>query len=272
MLRLPGRRRSGTSCASSSLHDESQRALVRLMGLPPAVRPERVHVFDLASFAAAAAERIVVAVGAAVEERGGCALALSGGSTPHPVYEQMALSPLRERIAWERLTIYFGDERCVPPDDTESNYRMADEALLSRVPILRAAIHRMPGERPDHDAAAEDYARLLPDALDVLLLGVGDDGHTASLFPRSDALREETRRVVAVRGPAPPVRRLTITPPVIEAARTILVLASGKAKSAAIARALDGPWLPEEVPVQLARGGTWLLDRAAASALRSIST
>ena len=226
-----------------------------------------LHVFDPASFAAIAAEHVAVAVAASITARERCALALTGGSTPRPVYEQMAAPPLSKRIPWDRVTIYFGDERCVPADDPQSNFRMADESLLRRVPIPRASIHRLEGERTDHDAAAADYARLLPDALDVLLLGVGEDGHTASLFPRSPALQEEARRVVSARSPAPPANRLTITPPVIRAARAIIVLASGRTKAAAIARALEGSRSPEEVPIQLALGGTWLLDRAAASEL-----
>ncbi|HSA57126.1 MAG TPA: 6-phosphogluconolactonase [Gemmatimonadaceae bacterium] len=227
-----------------------------------------LHVFDPASFAAIAAEHVTIAMERSILARGRCDLALTGGSTPRPVYEQMALAPLAERIPWDRVAIYFGDERCVPPDDPRSNFRMADESLLSRVPIPRTSIHRMAGERTDYEAAAADYARLLPDALDILLLGAGEDGHTASLFPHSPALREEARRVVSARSPAPPAMRLTITPPVIRAARAIFVLASGRTKAAAIARALEGPRSPEEVPIQLALGGTWLLDRAAASELR----
>lgn len=239
-----------------------------MRGPRSAAQPDRVHVYGTTHFAARAAEHVTVAVEASIAARGHCALALAGGATPRPVYERMAKSPLSERIAWGRVTIHFGDERCVPPDDPRSNFRMADQSLLSRVPIPRAAIHRMAGERTDHAAAAADYARGLPDALDVLLLGVGDDGHTASLFPRSAALREETRAVVPVRGPAAPEMRLTITPPVIRAARAIIVIASGMAKAATIARALEGPLSPDELPIQLALRGTWLLDRDAAGALQ----
>jgi 6-phosphogluconolactonase len=225
-------------------------------------------VYGSAHFAALAAEHVTAAVVASLETQGRCALALTGGATPRPVYELMAASPLSNRVAWDHVTIYFGDERCVPPDDPRSNFRMADESLLSRVPIPRASIQRMEGERTDYDAAAADYARRLPDELDVLLLGVGEDGHTASLFPRSPALRETLRRVVPARSPAPPAMRLTITPPVIRAARAIIVLARGRTKAAPIARAVEAPWSPEEVPSQLARGGTWLLDRAAAAELQ----
>lgn len=233
-----------------------------------AVGAHHRHVYDTPTFAARAAEYVAGAVEASIVARGRCALMLAGGATPRPVYAQMAMAPLAERVAWDRVAIYFGDERCVPPDDVRSNFRMAHETLLGRVPLPKASIHRMEGERIDTDGAAADYARLLPDALDVLLLGVGEDGHTASLFPHAPALQEEARRVVSTRSPAPPSLRLTITPPVIRAATVIIVLASGAAKAAVIARALEGPRIPEEVPIQLALGGTWLLDRAAASRLQ----
>lgn len=228
----------------------------------------QVHVYDAPSFAARAAEYVAGAVEASITARGHCALMLAGGVTPRPVYEQMAVAPVADRIAWDRVAVYFGDERCVPPDDPRSNFRMAHEALLSRVPIPPGSIHRMEGERTDFGAAAADYARLLPDALDVMLLGVGEDGHTASLFPHAPVLQEQARRVVAVRSPRPPTMRLTITPPVIRAARAIIVLASGTSKAGVIARALEGPRSPEALPIQLALGGTWLLDSDAASELQ----
>src|SRR5262249_27307315 len=123
----------------------------------------------------------------------------------------------------------------------------------------------MEADDPDREAAAARYAALLPERLDVLVLGMGPDGHTASLFPGSPALLERTKRVVPARGPVPPHERLTITPPVIEAARQVAVLAAGAAKAALVARVLRGPWRPEELPAQPARAGTWLLDRAAAA-------
>lgn len=235
-----------------------------------AVGAHHVHVYDPPTFAARAAEYVAGAVEASIVARSRCALVLAGGATPRPVYEQMAAAPLAERVAWDRVAIYFGDERCVPPDDPQSNFRMAHEALLSRVPVASGSVHRMEGERTDVDAAAAEYARLLPDAVDVLLLGVGEDGHTASLFPHAPALQEEMRRVVPARSPAPPALRLTITPPVIRAARVVIVLARGAAKAGAMVRALEGPRAPQEVPIQLALGGTWLLDRAAASKLQGV--
>ena len=202
---------------------------------------------------AEAAEKIASAVRDAVAARGRCTIALAGGSTPRAIYAAIGALP------WKQLDCFFGDERAVPPTDPESNYRMAKESLFGNHPEAR--VHRMEAERPDPDRPAEDYARLLPDALDVLLLGMGPDGHTASLFPGSPALDERVRKVVAVIGPKPPPRRLTITPPVIEAAREIFVVVKGSDKAAALQRAREGPWNPKETPAQLARRGTWIVDR-----------
>jgi 6-phosphogluconolactonase len=144
---------------------------------------------------------------------------------------------------------------------------MAKESLLDRVPIPQNQVFRMQAEDPDRDAAARAYAALLPEALDVLVLGVGEDGHTASLFPGSPALSEAERRVVPVTGPKPPPERLTVTPPVILGAARRIVLASGAGKADAIARALDGPWDPNATPIQFAKRGVWFVDPEAASKL-----
>ena len=207
------------------------------------------------SWESEAAERIARAIRDAAAARGRCSVALSGGSTPRALY------PLLRDLPWPKIDFYFGDERCVAPDDPESNYRMALETLLEAHPESTA--HRMEAERPDVDRVAEEYGRILPDALDVLLLGMGPDGHTASLFPGSPALDERARKVVAVTSPKPPPRRLTITPPVINSAREIFVLVKGSDKAAALRRAREGPWNPKETPAQLARRGTWIVDREA---------
>lgn len=230
----------------------------------------RVLRFEPASLPDAAAKWITDVIEETVRLHGHCTVALAGGATPRPVYERMAVSPLAERIAWDRVAVYFGDERCVPPDDEESNYRLAREVLLQHVPIPSISVHRMEGERTDRDAAARDYERLLPARLDLLLLGMGEDGHTASLFPHSPALTERARRVVPVSRPAPSHSRLTITPPVIHAANTLIVVVAGAGKAATVARALEGAYAPDEMPVQLALRGTWLIDHAAARGLRGI--
>jgi 6-phosphogluconolactonase len=213
-----------------------------------------------------AAEWLSREVSGAISERGRCALCLAGGRTPEPVYRALASG---SAVDWNRVDVYFGDERAVPPDHPDSNYHMVYEALLSRVPVPPDQVHRMEAERDDRDAAALDYERRLPPRLDVLFLGMGQDGHTASLFPGSVALDERQRRVVPVIGAKPPAGRLTITPPVISAARSVAVVATGDDKAAMVAHALEGPLDPKSVPVQLARRGVWFLDHAAASSLTS---
>ena len=221
---------------------------------------------DEHELARVAAAWIAEEVRQAVGRDGRCALALSGGSTPRPAYERLALDPA---VRWAGVEVYFGDERAVPPTDPASNYRMARETLLDRVGLPAERVHRMEADAPDLDAAAARYAVLLPDRLDVLVLGMGPDGHTASLFPRSPVLRETQKKVAAAQGPVAPFRRLTITPPVIAAARRVAVITTGAAKAPIVARVLRGPWCPEELPAQLAREGTWILDRAAAASLGS---
>jgi 6-phosphogluconolactonase len=230
-------------------------------------RSHRVLVFDPPAFAAGAATEIAQAVQGEIQRLGRCELALAGGSTPRPVYDALSRPPFGASIDWGAIGIYFGDERCVLPDDERSNYRMGREALLNRVAIPATSVHRMTGEHPDPDEAAREYERVLPRRLGVLLLGMGDDGHTASIFPNSPALAERERRVIAVRGPAAGPMRLTITPPVIQAAGQVIVLIAGIGKATAVARALEGPYTPDEFPVQLALGGTWILDTDAARVL-----
>ena len=198
----------------------------------------------------------------AIAARGNASLALAGGNTPRGIYEELAALP----VAWDRVEVFFGDERCVSPDDPSSNYRMGREALLDRVRAPR--VHRMPGERLDREQAAAEYAVALPDALDVIVLGMGEDGHTASLFPGHDWSRAARRKVLAVTGaPKPPPDRLTVAPEVIWAARTRLVLASGEAKAAEVQRAVEGDARPDRYPVHTVGDATWLIDRAAASLL-----
>jgi len=234
-------------------------------------RPQRIVVAEASRLADAAAEWIASAAEADLRERGCCALALSGGDTPRPVYERLARDPLAARINWREMDIYFGDERGVPPRDPASNYGMAATALLERVPLRADRVHRMEAERADREAAAWDYERILPERLDILLLGMGPDGHTASLFPGSPALDQRDRLVVPVTGPKAPAERLTITPPVIAAARRVVVLVAGADKAVTVAQALEGPERPRDLPVQLARRGVWFLDRAAAAQLRSVA-
>ena len=212
-----------------------------------------------------AARHIAKSIEQAVADRGRASVMLAGGSTPRAVYRHLAQT---QGLPWDKVEIYFGDERAVPPGDPQSNYRMARESLLDAVCIPSSQIHRMPAERHDREAAAEEYARRLPERLDLIILGLGEDGHTASLFPGSSALSERVRKVLAVVGPQAPLHRLTVTPPVIAAAREKIILVSGAGKAGAVAQALEGSHQPVQCPAQLARDGIWIMDRAAASGLR----
>lgn len=227
--------------------------------------PELV-VLDPAAFGSLAARRVAAEIRGVLRSRDQCSLALSGGQTPRPVYRCLP-AELPERASWSRVEIYFADERCVPPGDAASNYRMARETLLDLLPAAPARVHRMEGERSDRDAAARAYEAHLPHRLDLLILGLGPDGHIASLFPRSSSLAESNRRVLAVSAPKPPRERLTITPPVILAARLTIGLVSGAGKAEALARVMDGPDDADQVPGRLAREGLWIVDTAAASRL-----
>ena len=221
------------------------------------------RVFTEEDLVPRAAAWIQACIERAVAERGAAHVALCGGSTPAPVYQALA-----EGMGWAGVHLYFGDERCVAPDDPESTYRLVREALLERVTGVAPAVHRMEGEDPDPRAAARRYEELLPARLDLAIQGMGDDGHTASLFPGHPATLERERRVVHVGdSPKPPPDRLTLTAPVLEGARETVVLARGAGKAEAVARALTGPLDLSACPVQVCRDGAWFLDSAAATAL-----
>lgn len=224
--------------------------------------PNEVH--DSAELAQMAAKHLAQALEQAIAQKGEASLALAGGTTPKAAYE--ALAKL-SGMDWGRVHVYFGDERCVAPTHPDSNFKMAQGALFERVPLPPGNIHRMLAEQPDRDAAARAYDAQLPSRISVIVLGIGEDAHTASLFPGSPALRERERRVVPVIGPKPPPERLTITPPVIESAELCIVLATGAGKAEAVFRALRGPIDIEATPSCLARSGLWLMDHAAAALL-----
>jgi len=183
-------------------------------------------------------------------------LALSGGSTPGPVYRELA----KRDVPWALVDFYFVDERFVPPDHPESNYLLAEEALFKPLGVGPHQIFRMQGERADREQTARDYARQLPPELDVVVLGMGEDGHTASLFPGHEALQEKERRVLAVVGPKPPPWRLTLTLPVLQSARKVLGLVSGAGKRDMVRRVLAG----EELPAAKVEHAQWMMDRGAA--------
>lgn len=230
---------------------------------------------DVDELSRRAAEVAVGTIDDAVRTTGKCSLVLSGGSTPRTLYSLLA-SQFRTRIPWARVQVFWGDERYVPPEDSRSNYRMAKETLLDHVPCPAANIHPMPTHFPSADAAARDYELTLRNhfveqwpRFDLVLLGIGDDGHTASLFPGSLALAERTRWVVAAQVPAEPPLRLTLTLPVLTRAAAVSVLVAGAAKAEALRHVLEGAgdWI--KYPAAGIRLGTgsviWWADRDAAA-------
>lgn len=239
-----------------------------------------IHVFDdPEGVARAAAERFVEIAHHSVERSGRFCVALAGGSTPKRVYELLSEKPLRERVSWGDVHVFFGDERAVPPDHAESNYRMASETLLSRVPLRAEHVHRIRGEG---DAAAsaklyEDEMRaVFPGAewprLDLVMLGLGEDGHTASLFPGTEALEEAAAWVLGVWVEKLGAYRITLTATAINHAAHVLLVVSGKGKSVAVRKVIEGGDDSARLPAQLIRpvNGSleWFVDRAAASDLR----
>ncbi|MFZ0135946.1 MAG: 6-phosphogluconolactonase [Candidatus Sulfotelmatobacter sp.] len=228
----------------------------------------------------AAAEEVLRAATHAVAERGRFTIALSGGSTPKNMYTLIAANA-DATLPWDRMFFFFGDERHVPPDDPESNYRMANESLLAKVPVPPANIFRIPAENPDADAAAAIYEETLRKffasapgefpRFDLILLGIGPDGHTASLFPETAALQEKTRLVVANWVEKLNTSRITLTLPVLNHARCVAFLVSGIDKAAALHEVLEGKAPGEKYPSKLVQPSEgkliWFVDRAAASQL-----
>lgn len=225
----------------------------------------------------AAADFIAAQAQNAIAERGRFTIALSGGGTPKPVYELLATEPYRTRIDWQRVEVFFGDERCVAPDSPDSNWHMARTAFGNHLPIPEANWHRMRGEDLP-DTAAADYEAVLTrrlggESLDLVLLGLGDNGHTASLFPGLAAVSEARKRVMAQYVEVAGMWRLTMTPVAINAARCVLFLVGGAGKADMVARVLEGPHDPVVLPSQAiapADGDLhWLVDAAAAARLSS---
>jgi 6-phosphogluconolactonase len=240
---------------------------------------EIVIVSDAASVARGAAERLSLLACEAVENRERFSLVLSGGSTPGALYRLLAAEPYASQILWTGVHLFWGDERSVPPGDPGSNYHLAYETLISQVPIPAENVHPMPGEL-EPEAAARAYESALTDyfcgphsRFDLVLLGLGGDGHTASLFPGSRALEESQRLALPVQASYQdrPAHRVTLTLPAINAARDILFLVTGETKSAIVAAVLDGPkvGLPAQRVRPTAGQVTWLLDAVAAAGLRA---
>jgi len=229
--------------------------------------PQIVVAAELPALVAKAAAHVRDAAAGAIAARGRFRIALAGGSTPRALYPALV-----EGIDWARVQIFFGDERAVPPDDPQSNYRMARETLLDPAGVPAANVVRWRAENPDLDAAARDYqAALVAGAsapwLDLALLGLGADGHTASLFPGTSALAEEDRLAVAVDVPEMGTRRLTLTYPVLCGARDVCFLVTGREKAAALATVVEVGHLPAARIVRRPGPVTIFCDQAASSGL-----
>jgi 6-phosphogluconolactonase len=246
------------------------------------LRIEYVVVPDSAALAAQAAEQFTSAAVTAAGSQGRARIAISGGSTPKAAFQLMAdpSQPYRERIPWDKLELFWVDERCVPPDHADSNFRMTSEALLSHVPLKPEQVHRMEGEL-EPDVAASRYESLLRNTFrlegaecprfDLVALGMGPDGHTASLFPHTEALHEMGRLVTANHVQAKDTWRVTLTWPVINHASSVFFLIGGADKAEVLQQVFTGPHNPEQFPSQLIWPSsgilTLILDQAAAALL-----
>ena len=236
---------------------------------------------DINTLSHEAAQFIVRLANEAIVTRGRFTIALSGGSTPKLLYSLLGDEPYRSQIDWTQVDIFWSDERCVPSDDTDSNYLLAQQVLLSKIPVPAGQVHRMPADQPDRDAASRAYSEEIQRTFgtngipnfDLIQLGMGPEGHTASLFPHQESLHEQQRLVMPVVVPKPPPPRLTFTPPLLNAARYILFLVAGADKADALQAVLEGEYQPDEYPAQIVRPDNgeviWMLDNAAASKLKT---
>lgn len=246
-------------------------------------RPVTIVYDDADELRDAAAGRIAEIGERALAGEGRFRWVLTGGSTIEPVYERLATPALRNRLTWDRVEVFFTDERCVPPAHADSNFGMASRSLLDRVPIPCERIHRMPGEDPNPERAAIEHEHRLREVLgigrgevpdfDLVLLGMGADAHVASLFPGDPQVLVDDRLVVPVehdRDPPPRVDRLSLTAPALSAGRATLFVVAGEGKASAVKAALEGPDEPARIPVRRVtppEPAVWLLDRPAASGL-----
>ncbi|QDU87906.1 6-phosphogluconolactonase [Pirellulimonas nuda] len=244
-------------------------------------RGAEVEIYDDVDAVSAAAARLFLAEAQkAVALRGRFCVALSGGETPRRTFELLAKPPYRDSVPWPQVHVFWGDERCVGPDDPRSNYRMARLALLEQVPIPTSQVHPIDGS-VDHATGAQRYDALLsaqfPEGVrfDLVMLGLGEDGHTASLFPGVAALDEQRQLAAGVPAPVPGPDRVTLTAAALNTARTAAFLAAGAAKAEVLQAVLEGPKTPARLPSQLirpTRGGLlWLVDRAAARAVEHLA-
>ena len=235
---------------------------------------------DMDTFSREAAGYIVRIANESIVTRGRFNIALSGGTTPRKAYGLLGSEPYRSQVDWALVDIFWADERCVPPESPDSNYYMAQEVLLGNIPIPANQVHRMPADQPDRNAASQAYTLEMQHTFgtngipqfDLIQLGMGPEGHTASLFPHQASLHEQQRLVMPVSVPKPPPDRLTFTPPLLNAARNVLFLVTGSDKADALHAVLEGPYQPDEYPAQIVRPPNgeviWMLDTAAAKKIR----
>lgn len=236
---------------------------------------------DIETLSHEAARSVVRIAQEAIAKHGRFTIALSGGSTPKKLYALLAEEPYCSEIDWSLVDIFWSDERCVPPDDTESNYHLAQQVMLSKIPLPASQVHRMPAEQGDRDAASLAYTIEMKNvfgvgtgipAFDLIQLGMGPEGHTASLFPHQASLHEQQRLIMPVSVPKPPPPRLTFTPRLLNEARHVLFLVTGAEKADAVRAVLEGDFQPEEYPAQIVQPPkgevTWMLDTAAAAKLQ----
>ena len=232
---------------------------------------KNIHAYpNKEKLVAATTELAANCIEQAIKQNGLCNMALSGGNTPGGIFSLLASNPYRDRLDWSRLHLFWGDERMVPPEHQDSNFRLVQETLLDHIKIPDENVHRMRGEVTPEEAAAE-YAELLhnhfevsPPCFDLMLLGLGADGHTASLFPGTDAVEECERHVVAVFVPKLDAWRVTLTLPVLNAARKTLFLVSGKSKSEMVQRIMSNKQSAKEIPATMVNPQNgelhWMLD------------
>jgi 6-phosphogluconolactonase len=226
-----------------------------------------------------AAEYIMRIARESLDLHGRFTFALTGGTTPGEVYSLLGSEPIRSQIDWQLVHIFWGDERCVPHNNPESNFYLAQEVLLNNVAIPKSQIHPVPADQIDRDAASQTYAVEMQHvfgtngipSFDLIHLGMGPEGHTASLFPHQSSLHEKHRLVIPVSVPKPPPDRLTFTPPLLNAAKNVLFLVAGSEKADALHAVLEGEYQPDEYPAQIVRPANgevvWMLDKAAAQKL-----
>ncbi len=232
---------------------------------------KKIHAYpNKEKLVAATAEFVADSVEQAIQQNGLCNLALSGGNTPGGVFTLLASGSCRDRVDWSKLHLFWGDERMVPPEHDDSNFRLVQDTLLDHVKIPAENVHRMRGEIAPEEAAAE-YAGLMhghfkesPPCFDLMLLGLGEDGHTASLFPGTDAVEECEKHTIAVFVPKLDAWRVTLTLPVLNASRKVLFLVSGKSKSEMVQRIISNKQPAKEIPATMVspQNGElhWMLD------------